>query len=143
MDNVPHRRRLSIGASDYTVENCGYHTPCWVAKTRKRSKGYPLTRIDGREVYMHRAMYEQEIGIIPGDLQIDHLCRFTYCIRPDHLETVTPAVNSRRRGNAKLTPEKAHRVRYDGENARVLAAELGVSEFLIYQIRQGRVWKGI
>ncbi len=143
MNNVSHRRHLSIGESDYTVENCGYHTPCWIAKTRKRSGRYPVTRIDGREIYMHRAMYEQEVGVIADGLQVDHLCRITFCIRPEHLEPVTPATNTRRGRSAKLTPEKARRARYGGENARILAAEFGVTEFVIYQIRQGRIWKGV
>lgn len=136
-------RRVTLNASDYTVEDRGYATPCWIANTKKSNGRYALTRIDGREVYMHRAMYEQEIGQIPTGLQIDHLCRVTYCIRPDHLEPVSPADNSRRSRSTKLTVEQAKRARYGGENARLLAKEFGVTEFLIYQIRQGKIWKDV
>lgn len=34
-------------------------------------------------------------------LELDHLCRMTCCINPDHLEVVTPAENCRRRSNAR------------------------------------------
>ncbi len=135
--------RHRIEPTDYSVVECGYHTACWVAKTRKSNGRYPLMRLAGREIYMHRAMFEQEVGTIPAGMQIDHLCRFTYCIRPEHLDLVTPVQNVRRSRATKLTVAQAKRARYEGENARVLAAELGVSEFLIYQIRQGKIWKGV
>lgn len=41
----------------------------------------------------HRAAYETFVGPIPGGLQIDHLCRVRLCVRPEHLEPVTPKVN--------------------------------------------------
>jgi hypothetical protein len=88
-------------------------------------------------------MYEQEIGPIAPGLQIDHLCRITYCIRPEHLEAVTVTENIRRSRGTKLNPAKVRRIRERGENARLLAAEFGVSEFLIYQVRQGKIWKGV
>ena len=137
------KRRVTLDESDYTVEDRGHATPCWIARTKKSNGRYALTRIDRREVYMHRAMYQQTIGPIPAGLQIDHLCRVTYCIRPDHLEPVTPAVNTRRSRATKLTVEQARRARYGKENARLLAQEFSVTKFLIYQIRQGKIWKGI
>jgi len=33
------------------------------------------------------------VGEIPEGLQIDHLCRVPACVRPDHLEVVTPRIN--------------------------------------------------
>lgn len=41
----------------------------------------------------HRIAYELTVGPIPPGLHIDHLCRQTYCVRPDHLEPVTPRTN--------------------------------------------------
>ncbi len=41
----------------------------------------------------HRFSYELANGPIPEGLQIDHLCRNRGCVRPDHMEAVTPRVN--------------------------------------------------
>jgi hypothetical protein len=44
----------------------------------------------------HRFSWELVNGPIPDGLTLDHLCRVTRCVRPDHLEVVTLAENSRR-----------------------------------------------
>lgn len=44
----------------------------------------------------HRFVWELLVGPIPDDLQIDHLCRNTLCVNPDHLEPVTGTVNINR-----------------------------------------------
>lgn len=134
---------MVLDESDYTVEDRGFATPCWIAKTRKGNDRYALTRIDGKEIYVHRAMYEQEIGPIPTGMHLDHLCTMTRCMRPEHLEPVTPAENTRRSRATKLTKDQVRRARYGSENVRALATEFGVTIFLIYQIRQGKVWKGV
>ena len=41
----------------------------------------------------HRWSYENLIGPIPDGLVLDHLCRNTKCVRPDHLEPVTHRTN--------------------------------------------------
>lgn len=137
------RRKLALDDRDYAISDRGYDSPCWIAKTRKGNGRYALIRLDGVERYMHRAMYEQEIGPIPAGMQIDHLCRQTRCINPAHLEVVCPSENTRRGRSTKLTLEQARRAKHGRENARSLASEFGVTEFLIYQIRQGKVWSEI
>lgn len=44
----------------------------------------------------HRVVYEALIGPIPKGLQLDHLCRNTRCVNPEHLEPVTREENLRR-----------------------------------------------
>src|SRR5690348_9305170 len=68
---------------------------CWLWRGAK-SKGYGQARIDGRVYYVHRLLFEAERGPVPEGLELDHLCRVRWCVRPSHLEPVTPAENTRR-----------------------------------------------
>lgn len=62
----------------------------------KTPLGYGHFHVDGRAVYAHRWSYEYHVGPIPDGLVIDHLCRNTSCVNPDHLEPVTHAENVKR-----------------------------------------------
>lgn len=44
----------------------------------------------------HRVVYEYVRGPIPSGLELDHLCRVTCCVNPDHLEPVTHQENMKR-----------------------------------------------
>lgn len=41
----------------------------------------------------HRISYELAKGSIPAGMTLDHLCRNTLCVNPDHLEPVTMTEN--------------------------------------------------
>jgi HNH endonuclease len=73
--------------------------PCWLW-TGAKIHGYGTIRRGGQNggpmVGTHRIAYELTHGPIPKGLQIDHLCRVPSCIRPSHLEAVTPRENGRR-----------------------------------------------
>ncbi len=47
-------------------------------------------------MYAHRWAYEQARGAIPDGMHLDHLCRNTLCVNPDHLQAVTARENLRR-----------------------------------------------
>lgn len=67
---------------------------CWLWLGSTRSyRGYGRFTVDGRLLMAHRIAYLLEVGPIPNDYQIDHLCRVRNCVRPDHLEAVTQHVN--------------------------------------------------
>lgn len=67
---------------------------CWLW-TGSSSSGYGyigLTR-QRRTRRVHCVAYELTYGPIPEGTEIDHLCRVTLCVRPDHLEAVTHRTN--------------------------------------------------
>lgn len=70
---------------------------CWTW-TGHSTRGYGVFAMNRRKARAHRVAYELEIGPIPAALTIDHLCRNTLCVRPDHLEPVTARVNILRSG---------------------------------------------
>lgn len=57
---------------------------------------YGTISVDGRNRAAHRLAYELVKGPIPEGMQIDHLCRNTLCVNPDHLEAVTSRENTLR-----------------------------------------------
>lgn len=57
---------------------------------------YGLLYVGDGETYQvlaHRWSYVHLVGPIPEGTEIDHLCRETTCVRPDHLEAVPHRVN--------------------------------------------------
>lgn len=71
---------------------------CWEWTASVNGKGYPnFTAASGKPQLAHRFVFKQWRGEIAASLQIDHLCANRRCVRPDHLEAVTPSVNVRRR----------------------------------------------
>ena len=72
----------------------------WIASNRE---GYPLIWHNKKMERAHRVVYQILIGSIQSGLYLDHLCRNKLCINPDHLEPVTPRINTLR----GLLPEKS------------------------------------
>lgn len=69
---------------------------CWNWRLRRANGRYGQVERDGVAQQAHRWMWELHKGPIPDGLEIDHLCRNTGCVNPDHLEPVTHAENVRR-----------------------------------------------
>jgi hypothetical protein len=67
-------------------------------------QGYGVTSFDGRQVRVHRLMYELNEGPIPEGMEIDHLCRNPACANVAHLEVVTHAENLSRRTRSGRFP---------------------------------------
>lgn len=137
------KRRPPLGPEDYTVEDRGWLTPCWIRVGHRNNKGYGKVTIAGRPMYAHRAMYEQEVGPIPDGMTLDHLCRERGCIRPDHLEPTSMATNLRRGKHVKLNPVDVEMIRNapSSVSTKKLARAFGVSESHVSKVRRGLKWQ--
>lgn len=87
-------------------------TPCWIWRGTISVKGYGVIGVRDKVVYAHRAVYIAYKGPIPEGLELDHLCRNTSCVNPEHLEPVAHKENCRRGSaaqvNANLQLSKTH-----------------------------------
>lgn len=132
---------------DFVVEDRGYETYCWIWQRSTDSSGYASKKIEGRTRTVFRYLAERIYGAIPQGFEPDHLCRVRTCIRPDHLEVVTRAVNVQRGKSAKLTPSAVIAIRgatADGVSYRTLARRYGLkSKSTIAFICHGATWKNV
>lgn len=70
------------------------HEDCWIyLGPFRESRGGAFYGKFAKGDTAHRASYRTFKGDIPEGLTIDHLCRNTVCVNPDHLEAVTLKVN--------------------------------------------------
>jgi hypothetical protein len=83
---------------------------CWEWTGYRIAAGYGKVTILGtrRKDLAHRVSYRLFVGPIPDGLTIDHLCRNTGCVRPDHLEPVTLRENIRRANPERTTCRHGH-----------------------------------
>lgn len=118
---------------------------CWIWRGRKDEHGYGLTTgAGGMHQRAHRAAYEMVHGPVPRELVMDHLCRVTSCINPEHLEPVTHAENIRRGLGARLTMEQAQEIRRlgaEGVNPSDIAPMFDTSRPIVCHILDGRIWR--
>lgn len=66
--------------------------PCWIWQMGLSKEGYGRAshlKSKGLSALTHIATYMLLKGPVPEGLELDHLCRVTACMNPDHLEPVT------------------------------------------------------
>jgi hypothetical protein len=71
---------------------------CWIwlggtLGSRNLRYGNFYLRGGRKRTQAHRWSYEALVGTIPKGLVLDHLCRNTVCVNPEHLEPVTHRTN--------------------------------------------------
>lgn len=69
---------------------------CWAWTGTSTDKGYGNFVIAGHSCLAHRVSYRLFVGEFEDGMVLDHLCRNRLCVRPSHLEQVTPKVNAHR-----------------------------------------------
>lgn len=57
------------------------------------TNGYGHLHWQGKDKLAHILSYELLVGPVPEGLELDHKCRNTRCVNPEHLEPVTHRVN--------------------------------------------------
>lgn len=95
---------------------------CWHWTGSKDPEGYGYLRYGIKCVRASRFSYSAFKGPIPSGFTIDHLCRNSSCVNPDHLEAVTQHVNNHRA--AAWLPRKnrthcVHGHEFDKENTKI------------------------
>ncbi len=78
----------------YNKKKTDDQTGCWNWMGAIQSNGYGNFYFAGNNILAHRFSYEAHKGRIPGDLTINHKCKNTRCVNPDHLEIMTQYENS-------------------------------------------------
>jgi hypothetical protein len=81
-------------------------TGCWLWTGARQSRGYASLWAEGRSHLAHRLAFLLWVGPIPEGYEVDHLCRTTTCVNPDHLEPVPPHVNLQREWQAARGPRE-------------------------------------
>jgi hypothetical protein len=142
--HVRRYRRTSITEDDWTEEDRGYSSPCWIFNKVLSGNGYANVKMCQKQIKAHRWMYEHHVGPIPAGLHLDHLCRQPACLRPDHLEPVTVGENLRRGANARLTREQVEEIRLIPRAVThyAVAERYGLSYSHTCRIRNGKHWTG-
>lgn len=100
---------------------------CWLWKGAHNKSGHGRVCIpnQARTGYMHRVVYELLVGPIPEGLHLDHLCRQPPCCNPQHLDPVTPLINTQRgigHGSETHCPQSHP---YSGDNLHIYQTAKG------------------
>ena len=82
---------------------------CWLWTGGIQSRGYGA--VGHAPWTAHKMSYLLAERSIPDGLALDHLCLNKRCVRPDHLEPVTPQVNNQRaHDNGQSQPSPLSRI---------------------------------
>lgn len=118
---------------------------CWLWRGAINRGGYGRFYVGNAKASMaHRFAYETTVGPIPAGLQLDHLCRVRNCVRPDHLEPVTPRENVLRSDSiSNRNREVTHCPQgheYSMENLVPSALSRGARQCRTCKRRESREW---
>lgn len=110
--NPDHFTAVAVDADSRFWAKVNKTDTCWLWTGSIDASGYGRFRCDGRWIGAHRYLR----GDAPAGMQWDHLCRVRHCVRPDHLEPVTPRENTQRGARGRLRTHCINRHRWIPEN---------------------------
>jgi hypothetical protein len=86
-----------IAVMDRVLASTEKTDSCWLWVGRISGKrGYPQISLSGRQVMVHRVVFEELVRALEPGETIDHLCRNRICINPEHLEAIPLRDNVKR-----------------------------------------------
>lgn len=116
----PLTAKAYVDLSERFSANSEYQGECLVWTGVKNQSGYGRTKIGDNHVSVHRYAYEQEHGLIPPGMQIDHICWNRACIRVEHLRLATREENKRYASGARVDNRLSIRnIMAEGDGFRV------------------------
>lgn len=103
---------------------------CWEWQKHRGIHGYGTLGHAQVGWLAHRFSYVTSVGAIPDGHHVDHLCRNRACVRPSHLEAVSPKVNINRGNHSwnrdiEVDPRRSvrHQAQAWGDQAEALTME--------------------
>lgn len=121
-------------------------TNCWIWKRSKNNYGYAGFWYQKKHRLVHRVLYELNVGVIPENMTLDHLCRNRSCVNFLHLEPVSIAENVRRGSLTKLNVDKVAEIKSlykKGLTQTKISKLFGVGQDQISRIINGKRWLGV
>lgn len=137
----------------YAKSNPNLDTGCLVWTGRKLPSGYGLICFHGRQVYIHRFVFEQTYGWSPEVVR--HTCDNPSCWNPDHLRGGSHADNvddkvakgrhcfGLKHYNSKTTEDMVREMRTSKLSASELAKIYPLTKGAIHAILTYSTWKHV
>ncbi len=98
MKHHKHRRQAIMKRIKKRVVKDPF-TGCWnwtgPTSGNGRGGGYGRMSLNDRTVATHLVVYTHYYGYIPGNREVDHICKNRLCCNPDHLRLVTRSKNEK------------------------------------------------
>lgn len=99
-----HPKKLLDTKTKFLSKIKKHSSGCWIwvgalyygKEDRPKYGQMRIGRTPGKLIQAHRVAYKLYKGEIPKGLELDHLCRNTLCVNPEHLEAVTHYENMKR-----------------------------------------------
>jgi hypothetical protein len=119
---------------------------CWEWLASKRRNGYGQLMRKGKNEVAHRVAYELVYDHIPGEMIVMHTCDNRVCCNPNHLRLGTDLDNIRdmynkgRGPTVGLREEQVMEIYKDNRFQKVIAAEYGISQSQVSNIKTGKQW---